>query len=113
MAGRFYGEVGYAIQVEKSPGVWVEEIVERKYYGNVEKTMSRMRDGENLNKNLVIDNQLSIIANPYAYANFSAIRYIVWMGTKWQIASVDVRRPRLFLTMGGVYHEQGTTATTP
>lgn len=109
--GRFYGIIGYAEQIQTSPGVWEELITERTYSGDVIKNMSRMKDGDNLNDNLAIDNRFSIVADPYAYAKFHTMRYIRWMGSLWKINSVDVQRPRLILTIGGVYNAQQTPAT--
>lgn len=111
MAGKFYGPVGYAQTVETVPGVHKEVITERNYSGDVEKNIAKWRDGEHLNVNLDVSNRLSIIADPFAYENFHLMRYIQWMGAKWEIISVSVLRPRLILTIGGVYNEQtpGTT----
>lgn len=106
MGGKFYGAIGYADMSKTAPGVYRETITERNYTGDVLKNTSKRRDGENLNSNISLDNQLSIVADPFAYANFYLIRYVVWMGTKWQVTSVDVDRPRLKLTLGGVYNEQ-------
>ena len=102
--GKFYGEIGYAEQIEATPGVWREQITERKYIGDVIKNVSRIRNGENLNDDLTIDNRLSIIADPFAYEKFHAMRYVNWMGALWKITSVEVQRPRLILTIGGVYN---------
>jgi hypothetical protein len=104
--GKFYGEIGYAETVETAPGVWQEQITKRQYFGDVVRNVSKMRDGENLNDNLTIDNRLSIVADPYAYEKFHAMRYVNWMGVLWKITSVEVQRPRLILTIGGVYNEQ-------
>lgn len=104
---KFYGDIGYAITVEKDPGVWSEEITIRPYYGDVIKNVSKMKPGSNLNDDLNLDNRLSIVADPFAYANFNTMRYINWGGTLWKILSVEVQSPRLLLTIGGVYNEQG------
>ena len=61
-----------------------------------------------INDNLNISNEFSIIADPFAYENFQNMRYIVFMGAKWKITSVEVQYPRLILTVGGVYNEQTT-----
>jgi len=103
--GKFYGLIGYGVQAETSPGVWEEQIVERNYIGDVLKITSRMRDGESLNDNLTIDNRISIIADPFAYEKFHSMRYVNWMGASWKVTSVEVApRPRLILTIGGVYN---------
>jgi hypothetical protein len=107
---KFYGPVGYTETKETTPGVWTEVITERSYYGDVIKMSRRWQAGENLNDNLVINNQISIMADPFAYQYFLAMRYIKWMGATWEITNIEVQRPRLILTIGGVYNgEQATT----
>lgn len=101
---RFYGTVGFAETRETAPGVWEEQILERKYKGDVIRNTRRYETGENLNSTLVIDNQISILADSYLYKNFFKARYIEWMGTRWVISSIEVNRPRLLLTIGGVYN---------
>lgn len=103
---KFYGKIGYAETKETAPDVWTEVITERTYTGDVLRNTRRWESGENLNDNLNINNLISIVADAFAYQNFSAIRYIEWMGSKWKITNVEVQRPRLILTIGGVYNEQ-------
>jgi hypothetical protein len=102
--GKFYSEIGYAEQVETSPGVWQDVITERNYMGDEIKTVSKMQPGENLNDDLTVDNRLSIVADPFAYEKFHTMRYVKWMGILWKITSVEIQRPRLILTIGGVYN---------
>ena len=101
---RFYGAIGYAETTETAPGVWTEGITERNYSGDVIRNTRRWQSGENLNDNLTIDNVFSIVSDPYAEQNFHNMRYITWMGASWKITSVEVQRPRLLLTVGGVYN---------
>ena len=101
---KFYGEIGYAETVETTPGVWIEFITERNYSGDVIRNTRRWQTGENLNDDLIINNLFSIVADPFAYQNFHAMRYIKWMGASWKITNVEVQRPRLILTIGGAYH---------
>lgn len=103
---KFYGVIGYAVTKETSPGIWTEDIDERNYYGDVIKNTRRWEANENLNDNLNVSNTISIIADEYAYMHFHAIRYIAWMGVLWKITNVDVQRPRLLLTIGGVYNAE-------
>lgn len=104
--GKFYGQIGYAELEEKAPGVWQEVIVERQYFGDVLRLTSKMREGKNLNDDLTIDNRLSVVADPFAYEKFHSMRYVRWLGALWKITAVEVQRPRLILTIGGVYNEQ-------
>ena len=64
----------------------------------------RPQGAETVNDNVVISNQISIIADPFAMSNFHNIKYVEYMGTRWKITSVDVQYPRLLLTLGGVYN---------
>lgn len=109
---KFFGAIGYSFGTKQAtPGVWIDDIVEKNYYGDVLRNTRRLESGENLNDNLRVDNLISIVADAYAYENFFAIRYISWMGALWKVASVDAsQRPRLVLTIGGVYN--GPTAST-
>lgn len=101
---KFYGEVGYGTTEETAPGVYTQTIRERKYYGDVLKVSRRYEKGENLNDNLTVTNQISIVADAYAFEHFFAIRYVRWMGALWKVTTVDVESPRLILTLGGVYN---------
>lgn len=101
---KFCGVIGYAHNEQTSPGVWEETIVERKYYGDITKNSRRLNGGENLNDNIALTNIVSVMADAYAYENFFAIRYVEWMGANWKVSTVEVQRPRLILTLGGVYN---------
>ena len=102
--GKWAGKIGFAVPKETTPGVWKDEIVQRTYYGDMTRNTRRLQSSGNLNDNLVIANELSIIADPYANENFHAIRYAEFMGTKWKISSVQVQFPRLILELGAVYN---------
>ena len=108
---KFYGEIGYAETSETSPGVWTNGITERKYSGDVIRSSKRWQTGESLNDDVTINNEISIIADPFAYGNLQNMRYIKWMGVYWKISKIDINRPRILLTIGGVYN--GETYTTP
>ena len=103
--GKFYGTVGYLTTVETRPGIWTEDIVERNYYGDISKKMSKWQVGEGLNDDKTYSAEISIVADAFAYENFSNIKYIEFMGAKWKVNSIEIQRPRLILTMGGVYNE--------
>lgn len=110
MANKFYGPVGYGIQEETSPGVWVNQVIERNYTGDVIKNFSRVSAGESINDDIRLNNSISILSDPFAMQHFSTIQYVKWMGAVWKVDSVDVQYPRLILSIGGVYN--GETANT-
>lgn len=103
---RFAGKVGYEVLEETAPGVYRAPcIIERVYKGDVIRNRTTSEPGQWLNDDVNINNEISIIADGYAYEHLDAMKYVVWMGTKWKIKSVEVERPRLILSIGGVYNE--------
>lgn len=102
---KFFGIVGYIATAETAPGVWRElPAVERKYVGDIIRNNRRLESGEHLNDDISLNNLISIMADAYAYENIMAIRYVSWMGSNWKVTNVEVHRPRLLLTLGGVYN---------
>lgn len=101
---KFYGAIGYAKTVETMPGVWTEQITERNYYGDVIRNSRRLQSSDKVNDDININNQISIVADPYAINNFHSMRYAEFMGAKWKISDVEVQYPRLLLTLGGLYN---------
>ena len=102
---KFCGVIGYVITRETEPGIYVEEIVENEYYGDVIRNTRRLREASKVNDDINISNQISIVADPFANNNFHTMRYIMFMGAKWKIIEVEVQYPRLILTIGGLYNE--------
>lgn len=101
---KFYGRIGYGENVEVSPGVWADQIVERSYYGDIIRNTRKSTEGENLNNDLSVGNSISIVADAYANDHFFAIRYIEWAGVLWTVDNVEVQSPRLILRLGEVYN---------
>lgn len=108
---KWYGKVGYAISKETEPGIWEEEVVERSYYGELTRNTCKFQLSGTVNDNIDISNEISIVADPFAYENFHAIRYVEYMGANWNVNSVEPKRPRLILSVGGVYNGKTPTVT--
>lgn len=100
---KFYGAVGYATTVETRPGVWEEQIIERFYSGDVSSIRRRL-DGQKVNDDVNISNQISIVADPFAFENFTAIRYVEWMKQKLKVTNITIEPPRIELEVGGLYN---------
>lgn len=101
---KFYGKIGYSITTETKPGVWTQTITERQCFGEIVKTVRRLQGSEQLNDNITIANDISIIADPFAQQHFHEMKYVEYMGVKWKVTSVEVKFPRLVLSTGGVYN---------
>lgn len=102
---KFYGIIGYSVTEEEEEGNYKPRIVERNYYGDVIRNMKRAESSSQLNDNVGLSNEISIIADPYALNHCYAISYVYYMGVKWKVRSVEVKRPRLILSLGDVYNE--------
>lgn len=103
---KFYGVIGYGESVESPPnsGIWVDQVTEKSYYGDVTRNARGLQDGEYLNKELSVSNSISIVADAYAHEHIFAIRYINWSGALWTVSDVEVQSPRLILRLGGIYN---------
>ena len=106
---KWCGKVGYSVSEETEPGIWESKITEYEYYGDlVKNTIRRFQSSGEVNDNINILNNISIVADPFAYENFRHIVYAEFMGVKWKVSDVEVKHPRLILTLGGVYNGQQT-----
>lgn len=109
---RFFGVVGYGDSVETQTeeeiptgsGVWIDQITEVEYYGDVIRDTRKLDSGENLNSDITVGNSISIIADEYAINHFFKIKYVRWAGTLWTVTNVEVKSPRLILSLGSVYN---------
>lgn len=106
---RFYGAIGYGESVETSPGsgVWIDDIVEYLYFGDVVRNIRRLEPTESVNDNISVQNSISIVADEYADNHFFNIKYVEWAGYRWEVTSVSVESPRLILSLGDVYTGPG------
>lgn len=103
---KFFGEVGYG-QTEENPagsGVWVDVITEKSYFGDVVRNSRTALSGDKINDDLSVSNSISVLADPYAYENIFAIRYVRWMGALWKVSEAEIQSPRLVLRLGGIYN---------
>lgn len=102
---KYYGVIGYAVMVETSPGVYEEQIVTRRYYGDILRNARRLQpSSDQLNDDINVTNEISIVADPFAVQNFHTMRYVEFMGATWKVSNVEVRPPRLVLSLGGLYN---------
>ena len=102
---RYCGDIGYSESVETKPGLFEETIVFKRAKGDVIRNTKRNQAASNVNDSIIVNNSISIVADPYAQQHFFAIKCIKWQGTLWKVSSVEVQYPRLILELGGPYHE--------
>lgn len=100
---KYYGMLGFATQVETRPGIWEDAIEERPYKGDVVRSARRYDRSDGLNDDFVVNNTFSIISDAFLYSHIPALRYLEYLGSKFKITSVDIDRPRITISVGGVY----------
>lgn len=107
---KFYDYVGFSKDYVEGngeyEGVAMEHpIVERKYFGDIISHTRRWDNGSDTNDDLSMsNNKISILADDYANEHYFAIKYVVLMGARWKVANADPQRPRIILSLGGVYN---------
>lgn len=105
-----FGPIGFAIPTETRPGVWEDQIEERDYVMDVGRVNSRWASSQDsTNDDLTFNNQISILADPFAMNHFHTMKYVKFAEGYWKVTSVEVQYPRLMLSIGGVYN--GPTKT--
>jgi hypothetical protein len=101
---RFYDKVGYSNPGELVDGVWTASITERVHKGDVLETIASSQEADKVNDDVRLQNRISIVADAFILENFSSIKYVMWMGTPWEAQTIRVERPRIIISLGGVYH---------
>lgn len=103
---RFYGAVGYgeSLETPSDSGVWIDSVTELLYFGDVIRNTRKLESGETLNDDITVGNSISIVADDYAIKHFFKIKYVRWAGVLWTVTNVEVRSPRLILSLGSVYN---------
>lgn len=101
---KFHGKIGYIRTEETSPGVHEAVVTEKTCSGDILRNVQRSESTENLNPDFTIDNRFSFLADAFAHTNFHYIRYLEWKSVKWSVNRVEIKYPRLILTVNGVYN---------
>lgn len=100
---RFSGKIGFADQV-RSGGVTKDVVTERSYRGDEETNTRYFANSDSVIGSIRYQTTLSIMADTYALENSQKIRYVEWEGAFLIVESIKKERPRLLLTLGGVYN---------
>lgn len=105
---KWFGAIGFAETIETAPGVWEEQITDHHYYGDVHRYTRRLQGTDQLNDDINISNEISIVADPFAINHIHSMRNVEFQGMRWKVSNVEVAFPRLVLHVGGLYNEQST-----
>lgn len=101
--------VGYETEGVLVDDVYTDGVVERSYEGNILNETITFISADKLNDDVDLSQRISIMADPYAFENVRRMRYVTWAGVDWSVASVEIKRPRLILSLGGPYDGEKPT----
>lgn len=103
---KFHGSIGFVETLEVSPGVWREIATERSYFGEITKQYAKWDPSEGtLNDNIILADNISIVADDYAKFRLGVMRYVKVRGVRWKIVRIETPLyPRINLTLGGVWN---------
>lgn len=105
---KYSGYVGFGVSKEKTgtgEGAWEDEVVEKPYYGDILQVTQRWDPNSNsVLDDLRLSNRISIVADGFAINHMHTMKYITYGGARWRISSIELQRPRLIISLGGVYN---------
>ena len=103
---KYSGMLGYVMPAkEDPPGIWKPSaVVEKLGRGDLIRQTINNEDVGGLSDGITINNQLSIIMDKKVNKNLESLKYVILYGTRWEIKSMTINRPRVILTLGGVYN---------
>lgn len=101
---KFTGLVGYVTQEELVPGVWspVDKAVMMK--GDIIRLSSSVQNGDKINSDVTLNHRVSLLGDAYAFNNYFNLKWIQLDGRKLEVSSVELQRPRLIVTVGGLWN---------
>jgi hypothetical protein len=101
---KFSGLVGYVTQEEQVPGVWspVEKTAMMK--GDVIRLSSTYQDNGKVNSDMSLNHRVSLIGDAYAFENYFKLKWVDFNGLRVEINSIEMQRPRIIITLGGVWN---------
>lgn len=102
---RFRGIIGINRGfVESSPGVQSLQIEEKEISGEI-RNLGAKWPNAGANSGITMRQVLSVIAPEQDMSEFTKVLYIVWHGRKWAVTAIEYIRPRVQLTLGGLYND--------
>jgi hypothetical protein len=108
---KFTGSVGYVTQDETAPGVWSPVDTIRPTKGDITKqSASSQHDyktsGINkVNSDISLGHRVSLFGDAYAFKHYMNLKWVELDGLKWSVTSVELQRPRIVVSLGGLWNE--------
>ena len=101
---KFRGSIGTNRGPEEtSPGIFEPIIEEFEVTGeirNIGARWPRHEQGDSVSARHV----LSIVTPESSIIDFTEVVYVIWQTRKWSVVSIEYKRPRVELSLGGLYN---------
>jgi hypothetical protein len=101
---KFAGFVGYINQEETVPGVWSQVETPKMMKGDIIRQSSNNQNDNKVNSDITLGHRVSLLGDAYAMENYYKLKWVEFRGIKWEASSVEIERPRLIVSLGGVWN---------
>ena len=102
---KFSGSIGINRgAIETAPGIFDPSIEEVEVVGEIRNQVARWQSHEQ--RDTVSARHVLSIVTPEdsMQIDFTEVVYIIWLGRKWSVVAIQYKRPRIELTLGGLYN---------
>lgn len=101
---KFRGNIGLNRgPVESDPGIFSQVIEDVEVTGEL-LNLGLHWQGVAVQDSLSAKHILSIITPEDESVEFNEVVYVEWHGRKWNVVNIEYKRPRINLTLGGLYN---------
>lgn len=103
---KYHGKLGFVLTEQTSPGTWTPRTEIREVTGDVLQRTVRENDSQSINPNVTFDQQISIVYDSFMTQHMFVLEWIEWFGKRWKISKIDIRPPRMNITIGSEWIEE-------
>lgn len=101
---KFWGSIGINRgSKETSPGIFEESIEEVEVAGEMRNLGARWQNHEQRDT-VRARHVLSVVTPEDSIVDYTEVVYVIWQSRKWSVVSIEYKRPRIELTLGGLYN---------
>lgn len=97
---KYHGKLGFVLTEQTSPGTWTPRTEIREVLGDVIQRTVRESDSQTINPDVIFDQQISFLYDDFMTQNMFVMEWIEWMGKRFKISKIDIRPPRMIVTIG-------------
>ena len=101
---KFSGKVGFSTSKEVALDVWEDVVEEKPMRGDVLKSYAYYPNVTAMHETTNLGHRISLIGNEYLLKQYMQMKYVVMDGTYWEVSTVEIQRPRVIATLGGIYN---------